>query len=90
MSLRGCSPKQSGVAPLARTLSFREINRSHIIYKSEPPHSGEAVGLRWKGGVWFSHYRLTNPDYVMLSGAKHLYHGIRDPSVAEKRSLRVT
>jgi hypothetical protein len=26
----------------------------------------------------------------MLSEAKHLYHGVRDPSVAEKRSLMVT
>jgi len=26
----------------------------------------------------------------MLSGAKYLYRGARDPSVAEKRSLRVT
>ncbi len=37
--------------------------------------------------LWLSHYRLTNPEHVMLSKAKHLCHGVRDPSVAEKRFL---
>jgi hypothetical protein len=40
--------------------------------------------------VRLSHCRLTNPDHVMLSGSKHLYHDVRDPSVAENRFFRVT
>jgi hypothetical protein len=40
--------------------------------------------------VWLSQESLTNPDYVMLSEAKHLYCGVEDSSVAAERSLRVT
>jgi hypothetical protein len=43
--------------------------------------------LRLSGPVFLHFFKLF---HVILSGAKNLYYKMRDSSVAEERSLRVT
>jgi hypothetical protein len=59
---------------------------------------GRRIVAYLEGWSWLSQSSLAKSNHVMLSpsalirvnSAKHLYDGIRDPSVAGNRSLRVT